>query len=234
MEESPAYDPASNGGVERAVRSIKEVVRTLKSDVESKTQITLKMDLAGDRNIIAWMAEYAGTLLRIYHVRMDGITAYEHLKGRASRRMIVPFAESVLWRPLRDDGKTSNLEAKVEIGFYLGLRDSSDEAIIYSSEGGLTKCRDILRRPWSERWDISELRAIQSSPCEPNPGTGDMRILTTSYRQRPVQEKAPGERSMGETSQVRRMQITTDDLEKFGYTTGLPKAADQPKYQERS
>ena len=68
MEESPAYDPASHGGVERAVRSIKEVVRTLKSDVESKTQIAFRMDLPGDRNIIAWMAEYAGTLLRRYHV----------------------------------------------------------------------------------------------------------------------------------------------------------------------
>ena len=52
LEKFPAYDPEANGGVERAVRSVKEMVRTLKSDLESKSQIELKLSSPGDRNLL--------------------------------------------------------------------------------------------------------------------------------------------------------------------------------------
>ena len=77
LEESPAYDPASNGGVERAVRSVKELMRTLKSDLESKSQIEFKLSNPSDRNLLGWMAEYTGNLLRRFSVRPDGKSPHE-------------------------------------------------------------------------------------------------------------------------------------------------------------
>ena len=166
LEESPVNDPQSNGGVERAVRSMKEMVRTLKSDLESKSKTELKMDNPIDRCILAWLAEYAGTLLRRFTVRPDGSTPYQAVKGRKSRRCIVPFFEKIWWKPLRTDGR-SNIDARVEEGYYIGIRDSSDEAII-ATPNGLTKCRDLTRRTWSERWNLESLGQFRCTPSLEN------------------------------------------------------------------
>ena len=64
LEESPVQDPESNGLVERAVRSLKEVIRTLLSDLKAKTQWKLQNSKKEDANTLCWLIEHAGTLLR--------------------------------------------------------------------------------------------------------------------------------------------------------------------------
>ena len=180
-------------------------MRTLISDFESKTNWKLQLSQPADCNVIGWLAEYAGALLRRFSTRPDGATPLEALKGRKSKRMMVPFGERVWWRPLRTDGR-SNLEARVEDGHMLGIRDGSDEIIVATAQG-LTKCRDINRRPWSERWDATILKELKASPWEPNPGTGDMRISASAHRSRPLVEKDPQDRPEGWMPHMRRMQI---------------------------
>ena len=98
QEDSPAYDPKSNGAVERSVRGLKEQVRTMKSDLEGRLGRKLE---SSDRSTLCWMIEHGGCLLRRYKVGEDGKTAYERIKGRRSNRMMVPFGECVWWMPLR-------------------------------------------------------------------------------------------------------------------------------------
>ena len=214
MEDSPAYDPKSNGAVERSVRTIKEQIRTMKSDLEGR--VMRKLD-GGDRSILCWMIEHAGALLRRYKVGADGKTAYERVKGRGSKRMMVPFGECVWWMPLRPQtAQPSNLDPRVEEGCFVGLRETSDEALIMTPEG-LVKCRDIRRRPEPERWSNVLITAVTATPCEPNPGSNDMRIRTIRVDARTVPKATE---SNGQSQKNRRMRLMKKDFEKFGFTAG--------------
>ena len=214
MEDSPAYDPKSNGAVERSVRTIKEQIRTMKSDLEGR--LGRKLD-GGDRGVLCWMIEHAGALLRRYKVGADGKTAYERVKGRASKRFMVPFGECVWWMPLRPQtAQPSNLDPRVEEGCFVGLREISDEALIMTSEG-LVKCRDIRRRPEPERWSDVLIRAVSATPCDPNPGTNDMRIRTIRVDARTVPRTTA---SQGKSQKTRRMRLMKKDFERFGYSEG--------------
>ena len=214
LEDSPAYDPKANGAVERSVRTLKEQVRTMKSDLEGRLETKLE---AGDRSALCWMIEHAGCLLRRYKIGPNGKTAYENIKGRASRRMMVPFGECVWWMPLRPQSdQPSNLDPKVEEGCFVGLRETSDEALIMTTRG-LVKCRDMKRRPGPERWSNVLIRAIDATPCEPNPGLADMRIKTIRVEPRTVPKIAE---TNGKQQQGRRMRMMKKDFDKFGYTLG--------------
>jgi len=216
MEDSPAYDPKSNGAVERSVRTIKEQVRTMKSDLEGR--LMRKLD-GGDRSILCWMIEHAGALLRRYKVGPDGRTAYERVKGRGSRRWMVPFGECVWWMPLRPQtAQPSNLDPRVEEGCFVGLRETSDEALIVTTEG-LVKCRDIRRRPEPERWSDVLIKAVSATPCAPNPGSNDMRIKTVRVDAGTVPRATE---SNGKSQKSRRMRLMKKDFERFGFTVDCP------------
>ena len=73
-----------------------------------------------------------------------------------------------------------------------------------------------------ERWTITGLGDLKCNPCEPNPGTGEMRIFATPARPRPMAEPNPTERPEGTEPQHRRMQILASDIRDHGYTIGCP------------
>ena len=134
----------------------------------------------------------------------DGRTAYERIKGRRSNRMMVPFGECVWWMPLRpQSAQPSNLDPRVEEGCFVGIRETSDEALIVTTEG-LVKCRDVRRRPGPERWSDVLIRAITATPCEPNPGTQDMRVKTVRVSAKEVPRAVA---SNGITQRTRKMRL---------------------------
>ena len=68
--------------------------------------------------------------------------------------MVAEFGEWIHYIPLRgqiDDKKVSkiNLEPRFLNGVFLGLSDTSDEVIVYGSEG-IRKARTLRRRPEEE------------------------------------------------------------------------------------
>ena len=63
-EESPAYTPAANGAVERAIRSIKEQRQCMLSALQDHLRVD---SLPTGHAILSWLTEYAAYILR--HVR---------------------------------------------------------------------------------------------------------------------------------------------------------------------
>ena len=91
LEYSPKGESQSNGEIERTVQSIQGLARTLKDAIEENYQI----ELDSKSPLLAWLVEYCGTLLNLFHVAEDGLTAYHRLKGKPWRVELPAFGEVV-------------------------------------------------------------------------------------------------------------------------------------------
>ena len=92
-ENSPTGESQANGVAERAVQDVQGVLRTLKAALERRLGIRLK---ASDL-VMPWMVEHCGTLINRCRVGVDGMTAYERIKGKPNTKKMMEFGESVLY-----------------------------------------------------------------------------------------------------------------------------------------
>ena len=127
LENMPRYESRSNGEVERAIQSVAGLARTLKESLQIESGYTVP----DASPLLAWLIEYAGTLLTLYHRGPDGFTPYQRLKGRPWKLALPRFGECVeAYRR-----KTSRWEARWVPGVFVGVELLSSERIIASDEG---------------------------------------------------------------------------------------------------
>ncbi len=93
----------------------------------------------------------------------------QRIRGRESHRPMCEFGESVLWRPLNTaPNKKNKDEPRYEEGYWLGIIDRTDEAIIGTSRG-VVRCREIKRRPEEDHGGGEGLLNVCGWPSAPNP-----------------------------------------------------------------
>ena len=132
----------SNGVVERAIKEVEYQVRTMKSTLDQN----VNTDIGVDSNILTWMIEFAGVLIIWYLVDKDGKTAYERLKGKASKMLGIGFTETVMFRRVPLPGKMAKLKSLWEKGIIAGYRSQSGEHMIIDKNGAY-RTRTIRRVP---------------------------------------------------------------------------------------
>ena len=142
---SPVADSQANGSAERAVRSVEEMVRTYKIDLQDRTGLKLAID----HPVMEWMVEHAADVLCKGSTGIDGRTPYKRLKGRSYQGELLPFACPVLFRCV---GKVKGcvLADRWYPGLWLGKRFASDEHLVgFMGDGRVYRCRSVqaLRRP---------------------------------------------------------------------------------------
>ena len=76
-EQPPKGEHQSNGAVEEAGRTVRDMVRVLKSQLEGK----LDRLIDGQEPIMQWMARWAAMSLSRFKVGRDGKTAYQRQTG---------------------------------------------------------------------------------------------------------------------------------------------------------
>ena len=125
LEASPAGDSQSNGFVERAVRSIEEMVRTHK--------IALEVKIGGKLNIkhsaIGWMIEHCADILNKCQVGKDGRTLYERLKGKKYGGTFMEFGSPVMLR-VSDKPQDGLMQERWIEGMWLGTRFNTLEHLV--------------------------------------------------------------------------------------------------------
>jgi hypothetical protein len=85
----------------------------------------LGISINAGSNILPWLIEYASVLLNRYMVGKDGKTAYERLKGKASKMLGFEFGETVNFRRVAPPGRLAKLDSLWRRGVFVGYRTSA-------------------------------------------------------------------------------------------------------------
>ena len=94
LAHSPVADSQSNGFIERGIRSVEEMTRVLLFDLSSRVGSPISVHAP----VFSWIVEHATDILNNCHVASDGKSAYERLKRRQHRGVLLPFGTAVMFR----------------------------------------------------------------------------------------------------------------------------------------
>ena len=107
MGEHPApYDSKEHGAFENAVKQVQRLARTLK--IALKRAISKCIPL--EHPVISWLVEHAAFVLTARRFKDDGMTAYQHLRGRQFVKSFMVFGERCGWKLLEKAQPESGLE----------------------------------------------------------------------------------------------------------------------------
>ena len=218
-ENSRVGDSNSNGRIERAIREVKGLVRTLRSAIEENTKG--KITLAD--TVVPWLVRHAAYLITRCRVGQDGKTAMQRLKGRKVSTPLAEFGETILFKLPKVRTMPGDFENKFETGIWLGCTVRSGEHIV-GTPRGVYKVSSIMRKAEDRRWSLEMIKDVNGSPMEPIPGSGQSKIRAFARQKENTDEKdakfaPPPERTEPE---VRPTYIYKKDVEEHGPTEGCP------------
>ena len=113
-------DSAGNGVAERAVQSIKKLLRTHKLALERR----LKTKISVKHPIFAWLVEHVADVFNRFAIGSDGKTAVQRLKGKTAENYTHEFATQLMFRVVgKVDG--GSYGGEVVYGIMVGEEDGS-------------------------------------------------------------------------------------------------------------
>ena len=213
-EETPVAESKSAGTVERAVRSVQGVFRSVRRSVEAKYGHKVQPE----HPCIPWLVKMASLAMCRHHVGVDGKTAIERLKGRKFQRVVAEPCECIMYLVAGTRGK-NKAETRWAEGIYLGVREESGE-IIVGTKDGVVKSRTFRRKSSEEeRWNHVQFMEMKGTPWEPVPGGGVRDVKTSIHL--PAEESEPTKTETKEKEQVvKQTPISSEWIKKYGFTKG--------------
>ena len=228
-ESSAIGESASNGRAERAIQSFEDLLRTMKSALETRIQRKIPVALP----VMRWLVEHVAGVINRYSVNSEGVTPYQAVHGKRSTLKVVEFGERVLYHvPKRLRAK---LTQRYRLGTYLGLAPSSNEHYIAVKNGNVVKTRSVCRVVEQSRWSADAVLGVIGIPsrlCPSGPEDIDAEVeeLEDPHADKDAQQRADlegeGDESMGARRNVIHGRITEKDLRKYGYSERCPRCTD--------
>ncbi len=172
----PAYNPESNGPIEKGVQDLNGQIRCIKIALEARIKERVKASSA----IMEWGVQHAGFIATRFTVGHDGKTPWERLGGRKWNRPLVEFGEQVLGKLARqrmdrkDRSKNRTAKRKLTtrwaLGTWVGVVERTGESIIVTkSSSRAVRVRFIKRVVERARWDPKTVLGIEATPRFPDP-----------------------------------------------------------------
>ena len=210
-EHSPKGVPKSSGEVEREVQTVQGLARTLKDHLEDR----MGESLDPRSQILTWLVDYCSTLLNLFHIGSDGMSAYQRNKGKTWKVELPPFGEIVEFKRRTN----SKLESRWETGVYLGVRDDTTEKVVGTKQGTFV-VQSLRRKPEEDRVDKDLINNLRGVPWDPNPEAGvglELHAPITLKPENPEVPRVPIE-AYEKPVQPRRHYILRADLAKYGFS----------------
>ena len=166
VETSPRHSSASNGLAERAIRTNREQLRTLRYDTQNRDRTRI----APDSVIWPWMVRYAGFSVARYARGTGGITLFRVVSDRDYTQVVAPFAETALFKILArghrglSSGKRLIKETLCGTkGTWFGKSETNPEHVVATKNGAM-EARTIRRLEPTRRSETVLVLKIQGAP----------------------------------------------------------------------
>ena len=198
---------------ERGVQTVEGQVRVLKDALEMR----LETEILSNYNILAWLVEFAGTVVNRYEVGRDGKTPYERLRGKQSRLIGLEFGEKVNFR--RTGTRMAKFDSLWSDGVFLGFRSISGEVVV-GTRDGVFKTRTVQRKAYEHRWGKENLDMVGGVPWKTSPDGGDEEAIMPAIdigMEMPEVE-IPSVPTEDQRPIPRRLYIKARDIERHGAT----------------
>ena len=162
LEHSPAADSQSNGFIERGIRSVEEMTRVILFDLSSRVGSPISVHSP----VFPWIVEHATDILNKCHVASDVTSAYEQLKRRQHRGVLLPFGTAATFRVA---GKVPGgvVTERWHLRTWLGKRFHAEEHVVARKGDGLV-IRSRAAKAMPEETTLDDLDAIKGSPWAPS------------------------------------------------------------------
>ena len=155
--DAPVREAQSNGGMERAVKTIQGQYRTLLSHLVDRVGIDVKDNF----DVLQWLAHWISHTLNKYKVHSHGKTSYHMAPGHMCKRPVATFGEKVLAKKSAKPGTRKDKgESEFQEGIYLCVVGRGIESIIGTPHGLISEYT-VRRMPESQRWSMDDISEIQ-------------------------------------------------------------------------
>ena len=213
-EHSHPGESQSNGLAEKAVQDLVNHVRVLKLALETN----INARIPSNHPIMAWLVEHAAYLLNRCMLGTDGRTAWGRMHGKEATERLCQFGEKVLWYvPKKSRAK---LDVRWRHGIFLGRSMNSDQNFIGLPDGSVTGARAMVRLVPKKRWDTERTGNISATPMDFKTRNLDIIEQGPEPHAHSSEDPANAEDDSAPLAKGRRIQVTPQHLQEYGYTPG--------------
>ena len=161
--------------------------------------------------LMAWIVKWAGDVL-VWNIKgLDGLTAYQRVRGKPFRTRLAAMGEMVRFKNRNHEPLVNS---KWHDGVFLGIDKRTGQYILHSDDG-IKFARTILRVADSEKWNTEVVQKVNATPQSLH----EPREPEVIFREPvPRAEDPPAKQAV-----ARQVYISKRDLELHGYTQGCPR-----------
>ena len=154
LRESPIGEHATNDVAESAMREVKRQTRTLIFALDAHVG-----NIVESHSILEWIPTMAADAISFFRIEKDGLTAEMRRSGRAWKKLVAEFVESVHYRPAVARAVASRMQNKLYVGRYRGHHARTGSIPIMTTDG-VVKAARISK---GERRESMECRKLECS-----------------------------------------------------------------------
>ena len=137
-----------------------------------------KKDISSKHPVLSWLVSYAAGQITRGQIGAGGLTPHQRLEGRAFRKLLPVFGESVLYLPIGK--RASRLPERWSGGLFLRVVERSSEFYV-GIVLGVVRARSLRRRPLEERAYVELVNKLVGVPWQPVPGEPDSSAVPTDF-----------------------------------------------------